>query len=118
MSVLPSRSSAAGGDDEPVGHHLGRTLGLHEGGDLFAQGVVALGGPVLQRGARLGRERSIGGGADAVHIKQRAVREATGEADDAGLAQQLEELADGGGLDVVEAIGEGRVERHGLRVRV
>jgi hypothetical protein len=42
----------------------------------------------------------------ALDVEHGAVRETAGEADDAGLAQQLEQLADGGGFDVVEAGGE------------
>jgi carboxymethylenebutenolidase len=43
---------------------------------------------------------------DAVHVEHGAVGKAAGKADDAGLAQQLEEFADGGGFDVVQAVGK------------
>jgi hypothetical protein len=46
--------------------------------------------------------------ANAGDVEHGAVRKAAGKADDAGLAQQLEQLADGGGFDVVEALGEGK----------
>jgi hypothetical protein len=40
------------------------------------------------------------------HVKHGAVRKAARKTDDAGLAQQLEEFADGRGFDVVQAIGK------------
>ena len=60
-----------------------------------------------------GGERGVHGFADAVHVEQGAVGETAGEADDAGLAQQLEEFADGGGFNVVEAVGKGQLKGHG-----
>jgi hypothetical protein len=85
----------------------------HEGGELLAQRLVALGRAVLQRGAGFFGQRGVDRLADAVHVEQGAVGEAAGKTDDAGLAQQLEEFADGGGFDVVQAVGEGDLEGHG-----
>jgi hypothetical protein len=106
------RLLAAGGDDQPVGLQALDALAGHEGGQLFAQRVVALGGAVLQRGAGLFSQRLVGGLLNAGHVKHGAVRKTPGKADDAGLAQQLEQLADGGGFDVVQAVGE--LEGHGV----
>ena len=105
------RLLAAGGDDQLVGGHIFGALGLHELRQLLAQRLVALGGAVLQRGPGLGGQRLVGGLADAVDVEHRAVRKAACKTDDAGLAQQLEQFADGGGFDVLQALGE--MERHG-----
>lgn len=51
-------------------------------------------------------ERLAHGLAQAAHVEQGAVRKATSQADDTGLAQQLELFSDGGGLDVLEAQGK------------
>ncbi|OQB99288.1 MAG: hypothetical protein BWX79_03175 [Alphaproteobacteria bacterium ADurb.Bin100] len=106
------RLLAAGGDDEVLGCHGGAALARHEGGELLSQRAVALGGTVLQRAAGLFGECGIDGGSDTVDVEHRAVGEAAGKADDAGLAQQLEEFADGGGFDVVQAVG--KLEGHGV----
>jgi hypothetical protein len=74
--------------------------------ELGAQRLVAFGGAVLQRAARLLGQCLLAGFAQALDVEHGAVGKATGEADDAGLAQQLEQLPDGGGFDVVEAGGE------------
>jgi len=60
----------------------------------------------LQHRAGVVREHGVGGDADAFGVEKRGVREAAGEADDAGLAEQFEQLADGGGFYVFEAVGE------------
>jgi hypothetical protein len=57
------------------------------------------------------REHGVDGLLDAFHVEHRRIRKAAGKADDAGLAEQLEQLADGGGFDVVEAGGE--LQGHG-----
>jgi hypothetical protein len=97
---------AARGHDQLVGGQVARALGGHEGGDLLAQRLVALGRSVLQRRAGLLLQGCLGGGADAGHVEHGAVGEAARKADDAGLAQQLEQLADGGGFYVVQTVGE------------
>ncbi len=79
---------------------------MHEAGQLLAQRRIALGGAVLHCASGLLLECGQGRGANAIDIDQRHIREATGEADDAGLAEQLEQLADGGGFDLVESVGE------------
>ena len=112
------RLLAAGGDDEVLGCHALRALAGHELAELLTQRLVALGGAVLQRGAGLLVQRCIAGSADAVYIEHGAVGKPPGKADDAGLAQQLEELTDGGGFDVVQAVGKlhGSVHRKGLKM--
>jgi hypothetical protein len=115
MRVLPSRSSACWlpvVTIRPVGLQALDALAGHEGGQLFAQRVVALGGAVLQRGAGLFGQGFVGSLLNAGHVKHGAVGEAAGKADDAGLAQQLEEFADGGGFDVFQAVG--KLEGHGV----
>src|SRR5690606_27085181 len=64
------------------------------------------GGTVLQRSTGFFGQGSIAGSADAVHVEHGAVRKAARKADDAGLAQQLEEFADGGGFYIVQAVGK------------
>jgi len=51
-------------------------------------------------------QRGVDGLTDAVDIEHGAVGKAPGKADDAGLAQQLEQFTDGGGFYVVEAVGK------------
>ena len=100
------RLLAAGGDDQVGrGHALG-AFADHELGQLLAQRVVALSGAVLQGRAGLLAQRLVHGLGQAGHVEQRGVWKAAGKADDARLAQQLEQLADGGGFDVVEAFCE------------
>ncbi|EWS63571.1 hypothetical protein Y695_03196 [Hydrogenophaga sp. T4] len=106
------RLLAAGGDDEVVGRHTLVALAGHERGELFAQRVVTLGSTVLQGATRFFGQCGVDGFADAVHVEHGAVGKAAGEADDAGLAQQLEEFADGGGFDVVQAVG--KLHWHGV----
>jgi len=86
-------------------------LGLHEGGQLFAQRVVPFRRAILQRGTRFMGQRGVDRLADALHIKHGRIWKAAREADDAGLAQQLEEFTDGGGFHMVQAGGE--LEWHG-----
>ena len=78
-------------------------------------GLVAFGGAVLQRRAGLFGQRLAAGFLDAFDVEHGRVGKTAGKADDAGLAQQLEEFADGGGFDVVEAVGklQGRSLWHG-----
>jgi hypothetical protein len=64
--------------------------------------------------ARLARKRLRRSLLQALDVKQGAVRKPTREADDAGLAQQLEQLADGGGFDVEESVGKG--QGHGVKL--
>ena len=106
------RLLAAGGDDQVLGRHALVALAGHESGELFAQRVVALGRAVLQGAPGFFGQRSIDGFADAVHIEHGAVGKAPGKADDAGPAQQLEEFADGGGFDVVQAVGKRNGKAH------
>ncbi len=106
------RLLAAGGDDQAFRCDRGASatacpaLVGHKGADALAQRLVALGGAVLQHRAGAGAEHGVAALLDTLHIKQRRVRKAAGKADDAGLAQQLEEFADGGGFDVVQALSE------------
>ena len=92
---------AARGDDQALGGdlHIGgaarAALGGHEGAQTLAQRAVAFRGPILQHRPRRGGKHRLAGLADALHIEQRGVRKTAGKADDAGLAQQLEELPDG-----------------------
>ena len=100
------RLLAAGGDDQLLGGHIGGPLAGHEGRELLTQRLVAFGGTVLQcRAGRFG-QCLLGGLPDALHIEQRRIRETTRKADDAGLAQQLEQFADGGGFNVANAVGK------------
>ena len=100
------RLLAAGGDDQLLGRQIGHALARHERGQLLAQGVVALGRTVLQRRARLFSQGLIDRGLYALDVKHRAVGETAGEADDAGLAQQLEQFTDGRGFNQVQAVGK------------
>jgi hypothetical protein len=99
------RLLAAGGDDQPVGRN-GGSLGPHETADACAQRLVTFGGAILQHRARVAGQHRIGRHPDALGVKQRRIGETTGKADDARLAQQLEQLTDCGGFDVLESGGE------------
>lgn len=99
------RLLAAGGDDQLVRRH-DSALGRHEGAELLAQRLVAFGGAVLQRRAGLFAQGLVDGLADTVHVEHGGVRKAAGKADDAGLSQQLEEFTDGGGFNIVQAVGK------------
>jgi hypothetical protein len=85
----------------------------HEGGELLAQRVKALGSTVLQGCTGVFCQGFLAGFLDALHVKHGTIRKAAGKADDAGLAQQLKQLADGGGFYVLQAGGE--LEWHGGR---
>ena len=86
---------AAGGNYHLFRRQVFDTFGFHERGQLLAQRVVAFSGTVLQRGSCLFGQRGVDGFTNAFHIKHGRVREAARKTDDAGLAQQLEEFADG-----------------------
>src|SRR6218665_3032653 len=107
------RLLAAGGDDQVLGADVQGGLAGHEGGQLLAQRLVALGGAVLQGRAGVLLQRLLAGRAYALDVEQGAVRKAAGQADDAGLAQQFEKLADGGGFYVVQAGVEQEFEKLG-----
>ena len=97
---------AAGGNDQLIGSHIRHALACHEGRQLLAQRLVALGRTILQGRAclflqRLGRRR-----ANARHVKHGAIGKSTRKTDDAGLAQQLEQFTDRRGFNVVESIGK------------
>ena len=96
---------AAGGDDELLSAQIGHALVRHQCDQLFTQRAVALGCAVLQSRTRVLLQRGQRGLAYAIDIKQCAIRKAARKADDAGLAQQLEQFADGRGLDVVKPVG-------------
>jgi hypothetical protein len=102
---------AAGGDDQLIWGDVFGTLAGHEGSQLFAQRVIALSGAVLQCSAWLFDQCSVDRLLDAIHVKHGAIGKAARKADDAGLAQQLEEFADGGGFYVIQTIG--KLQWHG-----
>ena len=99
------RLLATGGNDQPVGCHT-CALGLHEGGDAFAQRRVAFGSTVLQHRARVAGQHGVSRLAYALCVKKRGVGETTGKTDDAWFAQQLEKFADCGRLYVLESVGK------------
>ena len=99
------RLLAARGHDQLLGGQ-GRALAVHESGDLLAQRAVTFGGTVLQGRTWLLRQGGQARFANAVDVEQGAVGETARKTDDAGLAQQLEQLADGGGFNVVQTIGK------------
>jgi len=101
MSVLPIKSSACWLPVVTTSWSGARSVTL-------AQGFVAFGRAVLQRGGGRLCQGGLRGGEDACRIKQGAVGKATGKADDAGFPQQFEDFADGGGFDVVQASGKGQ----------
>ena len=100
------RLLAACGDNQAFWVEVFHTLGSHEGRELFAQRVVAFGRTVLQGSTGFFGQCAGAGLANAFHVKQGAVWKAAGKADDAGLAQQFEEFADGRSFDVVEAVSK------------
>ena len=111
---------AAGGHNQMFGGNIFGALFRHEMGQLFAQGAKAFGGTVLQGRTGVLRQSCIAGFTDAFYVKHGAVRKATGKTDDAGLAQELEKLTDGGGFNVVQAVSKmqgGRVG-HGVSFRL
>ena len=85
----------AGGDDQFIGTQTVHAFGLHERSQLFAQGVVAFGGAVLQGRAGFIAQSAFAGLAYALHVEHGAVGKAAGKTDDAGLAEQFEEFANG-----------------------
>ena len=99
------RLLAAGGDDQTLRRHLGPLVG-HEPAQCLAQWAVALGGAILQDRAGVVVQHGGGGFPNALDIKQRRVRKASGKTDDSRLAQELEELANGGGFYGIEAVGK------------
>ncbi|MPN49543.1 hypothetical protein SDC9_197164 [bioreactor metagenome] len=68
---------------------------------MLAQRLVALGCAILQRRACLGGQHLIDGRPDSGHVEHRTVGKTARKTDDAGLAQQLEQLANRRCLDVV-----------------
>ena len=101
------RLLAAGGYDELLG--LNRcAFGGTECGDLLFERAKAFGCAVLQGFVRPLFKRGMRGRLKAFHIKQGRIRKAPGKADDAGLAQQFEQFADGGSFDVLQSLGKGQ----------
>jgi hypothetical protein len=88
----------------------GGALGPHETADACAQRLVAFGGAVLQHRPRVAGQHRVGGHPDALGVEQGRIGETAGKADDAGLAQQLEQFTDGGGFDVLESGGGGALD--------
>ena len=90
----------------PSGATVTHAFVRHELAQLLAQRAQPSVAPYCSTGPGLfcpKRRRRL---ADAVRVKQRRVGKAAGKADDAGLAQQFEEFADGGGFYVFQAVGK------------
>ena len=100
------RLLAARGDDQILRLKRMNALALHEGRQFLTKWVKTLRGTVLQGCTRLFAQGLLTGFTNALDIKQGAVGEAACKADDAGLAQELEQLPDGRRLDVLQAVGE------------
>ena len=93
---------AAGGGDDLLGR--GRDAFVSKiAAERFTQRAPTFGGAVLQHCAGVATKHLLRRHADAFHVKQRWVRKAAGKTDDAGLAQQLEQLPDSRGFNVVQA---------------
>ena len=110
------RLLAAGGDDQSLRAQTRHTFAGHELAQLFAQGRVAFGRAILQGRSGLMGQDMLAGMLDALDVKHRAVGKAARKADDAGLAQQLEQLTDRGGFNVVQALCKlhGRIHQRKL----
>ena len=104
---------AAGGHDQILGADALGALLRHKVRQLLAQRAKAFGGAVLQGCTGVLRQGGIAGFTDAFYVKHGAVRKATGKADDAGLAQELEKFTDGRGFNVVQAVSEMQWRRFG-----
>jgi len=91
------------GDGLPLTGNSGVAIDLH--GQIYG---IEAGACVIQSAgrARVFRECGVGGLLDAGHVEHRGVGEAAGKGDDSRFAQQLEQLADGGGFRGVEAGGK------------
>lgn len=68
----------------------------------LAQGRVALGLAILQEVDAVFRQRLLGKGGDALRLQGRGGGVAAGKGDDIGVAQQLEDVANGAAVDVFE----------------
>ena len=101
------RLLAARGDDELLWMQ-GCVFCRIQGAYLFLEGRKAFGRAVLQGFAWPLGERGMRGCVKAFHVEQVGIWKTTGKADDAGLAQQFEQFANGRGLDVLQALGKGK----------
>lgn len=108
------RLLAARGDDEAVRRN-GDALVFHETGETFAQRPPAFGRAVLQHRAGVVREHGVGCDADTFGVEQCGIGEAANEAMMPGLPRSFEQLADGGGFNVFQAVGELQHGRRGCR---
>ena len=110
------RLLTAGGDDQSLRTQSRHAFAGHELAQLFAQRGITFCGAVLQGRSRLMGQDMLAGMLDALDVKHRAVGKAARKADDAGLAQQLEQLTDRGGFNVVQALCKlhGRIHQRKL----
>lgn len=100
-------AGAAGGGKHAVAIHGKTKVALEVCRQAFQKGRIALRGAVLQNALAV-REQRIARKIGAQLIRQGIQRRvAAGEADHAGTAQHLEDLADGAAGHVVKPAGEG-----------
>ena len=109
------RLLAAGCHDQALWCNRG-AFGRHENPDLLAQRLPPFRRTVLQNRARVVRHNKVCCNPKTFDIKQSRVWKATRKTDDSGFTQQLEQLADGRGFNLIQAIG--KLQRHGVSFAV